>query len=780
MAQLSEDYWDLEEDLSEYRDIESVQEVEDRWPEQSKSWSIKEAGEFLADLWQRYETRYGRKGALTMALAMAASFPIPGNIAAVIAAAEAVRAAHGWFSKSLSLEWKHLEMTKSGGTCKPGQTAANTGCTPASDDGGSLKEKPAQRIDSIVHEANNYRFEDRMRLSIGINDFDAIEEAMTPSEREKMRRQLDQYREDWVNEQMDNYSLDRREIIQSLNLSRDDIIDAVSKIVDSYDLSADELEKVMEVVNAIDYRSHGDEAVGEIIDGIRSELPEADNLIQELEEYQERVRGEIEDEEEQWLDNVREEIAGEYDSAEDRIDYLRQFYQENEDRFQVSAEEGVWYKSDAGWESRFSTPAGEYTIDAIDRKHPEIPVNVNVQEIRFNDPEGNYQATGKAGAKEALTVFRKVIPAVVSMMQRGDNDVTYFSAAEPNRQKLYETLTRTTAAAMPGYSAFSKMKEGIRYFFVVKNDKVESFKEYLKETQPVSRAISDDPGDDDSELEELPLEVNPDWWDESYWEESDDEADLDTQRGQYGDEALAELDKAGGTCKPGQTAANTGCTPASGEGGERDSGKKPSKKERQPKGRVPEPRPSAKAERAKQAHVLVDKYIQRYAEEHNEKRFASVVKGRSLPDGEPPDIESDDAGIELKTLVSNTNDKLTMDSYSQIRKLVWEKETGKVFHTVVSDDRLVFNANGPGQHDETKRVYYYRRGVAGSARVGSLLRVRSEKELKKLMAMPEDQLPPQAQRTDGELRQGRWVAFKDSEGKGFRDRKSGRIVRAKK
>jgi len=48
-----------------------------------------------------------------------------------------------------------------------------------------------------------------------------------------------------------------------------------------------------------------------------------------------------------------------------------------------------------------------------------------------------------------------------------------------------------------------------------------------------------------------------------------------------------------------------------------------------------EPSPlSEKAARAKAAHHMVDKAIQRYAEEHNEPKFASAVKGQSYPNGE--------------------------------------------------------------------------------------------------------------------------------------------------
>lgn len=232
--------------------------------------------------------------------------------------------------------------------------------------------------------------------------------------------------------------------------------------------------------------------------------------------------------------------------------------------------------------------------------------------------------------------------------------------------------------------------------------------------------------------------------------------------------------------------------------------------------RVPEEQPTEKAARAKAAHKMVDKTIQRYAEEHNEPQIAAALGGVSFPDSEPMDIaiagnakhkekwakeaerwkaekaagknppdKMDTTGplahaVEMKTVVDNSNGKITMDSYSQIRKLNMEKERGATFHTIVVDDSRVFNAKGPGQHDESKRRIFYRRGVAGSARYEGMHQAKDMNEVRKLMSTPEKNLPAAAQRTDSELRAGNWKPFQDKDGKGFKDTKSDRIVRAKK
>jgi hypothetical protein len=217
---------------------------------------------------------------------------------------------------------------------------------------------------------------------------------------------------------------------------------------------------------------------------------------------------------------------------------------------------------------------------------------------------------------------------------------------------------------------------------------------------------------------------------------------------------------------------------------------------------------------------MVDKSIQRYAEEHVEPRMAKALGGASFPNSEPCDLKLPadpkqsaawvkatedyraamaawEAGgkkgqrpamakpdgkpgglVELKTMVGNGNDKITMDSYAQVRKAVLEKESGAPYHTVVIDDRAVFSPDG--SHDESGRVYYYRRGIAGSARVSSLHKCRDLAELKRLMAAAEADLPAGARRTDAHITGGDWVPFEDAGGKGFKDKKTGQIVRAKK
>jgi hypothetical protein len=191
-------------------------------------------------------------------------------------------------------------------------------------------------------------------------------------------------------------------------------------------------------------------------------------------------------------------------------------------------------------------------------------------------------------------------------------------------------------------------------------------------------------------------------------------------------------------------------------GGQSSAGKEsPPVKARSAAPRVPAKPLSDKAARARQFHKLVDKDIQRYAEEHNEPKFAKAIGGVSFPNGEPIDVAVADKsgrvahGIELKTMVDNGNNKITMKRDAMERKAKWERKNKAPIHTVVIDDSAVFNANGPGQHDPSKRRIFYRRGY-GSFRVGTMHEVKSVKELKTLMDLPNDSLPEPARRPAGQ------------------------------
>jgi hypothetical protein len=174
------------------------------------------------------------------------------------------------------------------------------------------------------------------------------------------------------------------------------------------------------------------------------------------------------------------------------------------------------------------------------------------------------------------------------------------------------------------------------------------------------------------------------------------------------------------------------------------------KEQRKPT-RTAAPKLNEKAQKAKAAHKMVDKEIQRYAEDYIEPLIARQLGGKVLDDNEPVDVQTEKHGFEVKTMVSNKHDKITMKRSAMERKADWERKNKQDMHTVVVDDNKVFNAKGQGKHDESQRVFYYRRGY-GSFRVENMHKVTSVAELKKLMDTPDDELPETAKRPKGQKR----------------------------
>lgn len=224
---------------------------------------------------------------------------------------------------------------------------------------------------------------------IGRRDYDEIEDTMSDQEKEEMEESLQELRDRYVEDELDNYSSD-------------------------YDPDED------------------------ITDEERAEMTEA--------QLAER-RQELEDEH---RDSVRENIEDGYSDREARREYLAQFYDdhEGETRFSPNLEDRVWGLARGNeWSYRFTTKAGdEYTVTA----EPQRFGGRTWMEVQFSDEAGAFKVTGAGNAHE---VFSEVSAAVTALVTKQKLEAISFSAYEPSRQKLYDRLVRTVSAAAPDYSA---------------------------------------------------------------------------------------------------------------------------------------------------------------------------------------------------------------------------------------------------------------------------------------------------------------------------------------
>jgi hypothetical protein len=137
---------------------------------------------------------------------------------------------------------------------------------------------------------------------------------------------------------------------------------------------------------------------------------------------------------------------------------------------------------------------------------------------------------------------------------------------------------------------------------------------------------------------------------------------------------------------------------------------------------------AAKVARALKSHKPSTKKVQKLADD-GEKEVVAMIQGKSTGDNKPMDVTTTIKGrlhaVEVKTLVHNANDKITMHKPSLARKMKYARKTGAITHTVVLDKRTGRNYSG--------NKIYYRRGL-GSFRIHTLTKVRDAAHLRELMS----------------------------------------------
>lgn len=147
-------------------------------------------------------------------------------------------------------------------------------------------------------------------------------------------------------------------------------------------------------------------------------------------------------------------------------------------------------------------------------------------------------------------------------------------------------------------------------------------------------------------------------------------------------------------------------------------------------GSVPDKVRNERSLRALKAFVAADATTQRYTE-NNELYIRTLVGGKRTDDNLPVDVITSVAGrtkgIEVKTMVNNTNDKITMRKDAIEKKVSWGRSNHASVHTVVLDDRGKLGNPGYSGH----RIYYAK--GSGSFRLGGMTKVTSTAHLKELL-----------------------------------------------
>lgn len=135
--------------------------------------------------------------------------------------------------------------------------------------------------------------------------------------------------------------------------------------------------------------------------------------------------------------------------------------------------------------------------------------------------------------------------------------------------------------------------------------------------------------------------------------------------------------------------------------------------------------------RALKHFIPVHAESQRHAE-RNELSVRKMVGGERTDDNKPVDvittIDGKIKGIEVKTMINNTNDKITVRKAALLKKAAWARSNHATVHTVVIDDRGKFGHKSYSGH----RIYHTK--GTGSFRLSTLTKVRDAKHLKELLA----------------------------------------------
>lgn len=137
---------------------------------------------------------------------------------------------------------------------------------------------------------------------------------------------------------------------------------------------------------------------------------------------------------------------------------------------------------------------------------------------------------------------------------------------------------------------------------------------------------------------------------------------------------------------------------------------------------------SEKSRRALKAFKPIHAINQRYAEK-NELKVRRMVDGTRTDDNKPVDVITKDGkhGIEVKTMINNDNNKITVRAAALAKKEAWARENKARLHTVLIDDRDKFKHPRYSGHK-----IYYMRGT-GSFRLSSMVPVESAAHLRRLM-----------------------------------------------
>ena len=379
-------------------------------------------------------------------------------------------------------------------------TGEGGGVDPSCSPGKPTSKERVSREDRIKEAAASIVFsEERVTTEeVSSRDYNAIGAAMTWEERAEMEDNLIEARDSAINEYMSDYDpeVSERDVADESGWSARDTEDKIDDVLKDEDVEVD---------TSLERQEYGVRGIDTILDRLPEDAPEhvREALSNLRDEAEKDVASAMREAEQSAVDEYRSELERNYDNSDDRIEYLRRFHGDNEDRFTTtsSCPDKTWCRDSYGdGLLEFSTSGGsKYKVAAINTG--KAVAGVPVVDMQFRDDSGSFKVTG-AGA--AFEVFSNVVPAVVSYLKVKNVKLATFSASEPSRQKLYDRLVKTVAKTLPEYFAVTSMSGSTKYYGVIRREMREQYEQYAKEKGLVSEVLVNE-------------RYEPSWWTVEGW-----------------------------------------------------------------------------------------------------------------------------------------------------------------------------------------------------------------------------------------------------------------------
>lgn len=379
------------------------------------------------------------------------------------------------------------------------------------------------QVREILDQAEKVKFSDAPASSgAGRRDYDLIEEAMTPEERDDLQMAMDEARNEYVSEYGDDIDFESASYKDGAVEAghTDDAIKDVSLTIVAGN------EKMEEAVNSWynNTRKVGGEAINELMGKLQDIEGWNDELESQFNQYHADVEDQIESAIQELNDSAqesaREDLANGFDEDEAREAYLRDFYDNNEKRFSGEVEKDTWQETFSGQQYSFETKDGRrFDINT----NPAYVRGIMAKDIQFSDEEGNFSITGKGSAFE---VFSKVVPAITALVQKNDDSVVHFSASGDSRQRLYDRLTKTMLSVFPDRFAQTYDVAGTRHYIIAKSEMRAKIEQAMKSVKGGTVKIPSG-----SRGTPVGAECDPAWWTEDAWDDIEEPA---KQKRQYG------------------------------------------------------------------------------------------------------------------------------------------------------------------------------------------------------------------------------------------------------